>query len=576
MRYPEREAISYPFSVYYHGYLGDLGSDPVFFANVFDDSTDELIDVPSLVEMVEIVQVSNDVLFVGNVYINKLDTAPIVVGTYHLKLSVSTPSGIIDLLYAPIEVIPNDHVFRISFSGEENITSESINAHFREVITPGVKVGFHFIPGSQSYSFDITRGVLFTEHGVKIEHSARSTDAVTIDPAGPNGRVDIVTVFYNPRLFDEQGAHTPPQFRVLKGRELAGQSEPPTIPPNHTGVSYALVPPNTGSPSQIKFSRLTEHPGRRPFFNKESMQVGDGVRSRFEFAIKYIEGTTRAGVDGVPQFAPYDYKELPSIGNMGVIEFIGEVPQPGQKVTLTGAAIAGAFFEHDYTLYSPPESPTPPVVTTYPRAGLVSEFVAENYVEGLWPDTESGSPGFANSPSVSPYRGWGQDGHYVYFDGTHILNSLPGISGSNWLLPEFTIVLLGDLRDSTTSGNWMRLLTKPNGSGHDFSLVAVNNAPAPSLRLVVGDGSPVVISPTPAQWTDSTFKIVCTRSASGAISLSYNDVSGAGTAGPYIASGDDWTLGREEGTGAGTGFEGKLFLVLIYDRVLSQLEIDSV
>ena len=575
MRYFERETIAYTFTAYYHGYIGDLGPSPSLYVNVYSVLTNQLVDIPSLVQVDEIVQVSNDVLFVGTIFVNKLgNTLP--VGDYRIKLSVQAPAGVVDLLYAPIEVVANDHPFAVSFIGREEMTPDEVHYHFRDVIDPGVKIGFQITPGTESYSYDIHPGVLMTAGGVKIEHGKTARNAVHIEPAGENSRVDIVCVHYDNRRRDEQLSIRPPRFHVLQGGPAPDM--PPSVPPFYTPIAYALVPENTGYPGEIQFVRDAIDTSKRPFHVVGSLQDGDGIRDVFEFPLEYIRSTTTAFVDGVPQYLHLgDYEELPSRLNRGAIRFLnGEVPQLGQKVTLSGQTHAGAYFEHDYSLYTPPSSPTPPQITTYTRTSLISEFVADTYIEGFWPDLSGGSPGFQQTEiPAQPLRGWELAGNYVYFDGLSQL-LVPSLSALN--ASEFTIVILGDAREAASSINQMRIISKRQSTNNPhFSLSVVNDPLVPKvIAMHGGSANPVQINLTPAQWVGGPFKISCRKNAANLLTLQFNNVIQSGTVQSALPSSEPWVLGGEDTLGPGSGYEGKLFLVLLYNRILTQPEIDAI
>lgn len=580
MQFIQHETITYPFTAHYFGFLADLGPSPVFQANLFSLADNRLIDIQTLVDISDMAQVSNESLITGTVYVNKLHNT-LNVGSYRLKLAVQTPSNIIDLIYIPLDIVANDHTFYVSFLGREGLTPEEINYHFRNVVEPGVKNGFELSIGAGSFFYNVSSGVLYTKDGIKIEHQEFSPDAVYIAPAQDFSRVDAICLYYDKDKIDEQGSIRPPQFRVIPGLE-DNTDTPPSVPPHYEILAYAMVPAHTSAPQQIVFNNFKLLSSRRPFFGKPALQLGDGTRARFDFAVPYIESTTTIDVDGVKQYRNEDYRELTGTFNRGTIEFIGEVPQAGQEVFLNGQTHAGMFYEHDYTLYTPPASPTPPQPSPYTRSGLVAEFIAENFTELTWPDTTGLTTGFRQDDSLlMPLRGWdGITGSYVYFDGNRY-STMAGASSLN--LTQFTVVVKGDLRDSPTSANWMRILSKKNSGAADpdFSLIAINSPTAPELVFMCGGSSSrVTLLPTVPQWTASPFKIVVSRSSSGTMTASYKTtattVSGSHVGAALSPSSAIWTLAGEDGMSAGSRFEGKLTLVLFYNRILTQPEIDAI
>ena len=566
MKFTKNSTITYPFTAYYYGYLGDLGPDPKVYVNLFSMTEGQLIDVDTLVDILEIREVSNETLFVGTAYVNKLGNY-IDAGDYRLKISVQTPSNIIELLYAPIEIEDDPKKFLVSLIGENEPSDNDIRNHMKNIVDPGIKTGFQVTMSSDSYFYNIGYGVLYTASGCRVEH-AGTNKAVKVDPAADFQRVDAITLFYDETRLDREGKASSPTFRVLKGIE-DGHSAPPTIPPNHTVIRYAVIPANTTSPSQIKLSNIVDNPGRRQFFNIPAVQVGDGTRSVFDFPVEFILGTTESYVDGVTQILGEDYEEVSSKLSKSSIEFIGEVPEPGQRVSLSGYRINGPYYDYDYSPYATP-APLNPATVTHSRAGLVGEFLGEIFVEERWVDTCGTTNGFSAPKVITPLKGWdGSIGHYAYMEQDRSM-MMPNIS--TLLTQEFSVVAKIDLRETIQSINWMRLLSK----GTTFNLYVVNGDVEASFIL---DYGAVRLIKTVPRWAVDLGigTIAITRDTTMELKLQYNGDPVANAATPYVLLGSDaWILGQRPLEAPAPGIQGKLTKVLFYNRAITQLEINAV
>ena len=566
MQYYHNETIAFPFTAYYYGYPADLGTDPTFLVNLYSHTENQLIECDTFVEVKEAVAVGNDTLIIGIIFLNKLQNY-LDIGDYRLKLSVQVGVNIIDLIYAPISIVANAHSLAVSSAARATLTPEELNYHLRDVIDPGVKNGFDIAVGA-GYDFDIYPGVLFTADGVKIEHGQVSRAAIRIEPATDYSRIDIVCAYYDKDSRDEQDSQCPPEFRVLRGK-ADGQGVPPSVPPHHTKIAYAIAPPYTASPTEIQFSKYRLVPTRRPFFSVPSFDYGDGVRTRFEFPVEFVRGTTTVDVDGVPQYVGEDYTEVFETLGRGIIQFVGEVPGEGQGVYLSGQATGGPFYEYDYSLYPAPAAPTPGVWCAYSRVGLVAEFLASTLTDTFWPDSTGNTTGFTQTdPQAMPVRGWNNElGDYVNFDGNQYMT----LADTALLhLEEFTIVIEGDMRESPVNSNWMRILTKKcPDADPSLSLIAINSVTDP--KAIVCSGSSTQIELIPGfHWNEGPFQITISRNADGELTMTYNGatVGSTAAAAPSYSS-NPWVLGAEEAVGFGSRFDGKITTILLYDDGLT-------
>lgn len=565
MKFPYNETITYPFTAYYHGYLADLGESPSLDAYLYSVDDNKLLEIDAIVDLVETSQVSDDVLFVGTIYINKLENS-IAVGEYRLKLSVRTSASTIELLYAPITIVENDHKFYVSFLGKETLLPEEVRYHLRNIVDPGIKTGFSISRSGSSWSYNIGPGVIYTKNGTVIEHGG-TANAVHLQQTGGSPRIDAICVFYNPEQRDEEGSVTTPTFRVVKGLE-DNNGLPPTIPPNYTVLRYASIPANAYSPTQIVLSDPRTKPGRRPFHRVPSIDSADGVKSRFSFNTDFIADTTVCHVDGIPQYiSEGDYKEIKSTLNHSTIEFIGDVPQLGQTVTLSGQRLNGPFYDHDFSIYSSIAA-TPSEVSSYPRDGLIAEFTGANYIAGLWVSSEGTLTPFRSLVNM-PLKGWDGDLlHYVYFDGTKVLD-LEDAPSFN--LDQFTIAIKLDVRDADTSSNWMRLIDKTG----DITVYFINSFSEPSL---IADYFGTRLTLQIPRWKVDLGPAVIsiTKDDANNVVLRYNDVMTSASIESGSKGSSAIRFGNAPIVNQGTGLQAKVKTILFYNRSLTSTELNTI
>lgn len=567
MKYPQNTTISYPFTAYYHGYLADLGANPSLNVNIYSAAENQLIPTTVTVDLKESSQVYDDVLLVGTIYISQADNS-LEIGNYFLNLSIQTPSTNITLLYAPLDIVDNSTRIRVSPSPGSLITDDEMRYHIRNIIPAGVKHGFRFLDNPENLHYSLTRGIAYTEEGYKIE-TTEIHNAFNISPSSLE-RVDAVCLYYNPKHIDSNGRTPLPRFRVLKGIE-DGNSIPPTIPPFHTVIKYALVPAGALYSKDIIFFEPIRLAGRRPFYNIPSQETADGSRSIFTFSNKFVEGTTESKVDGVPQYRDMDYIETETAIGYTAIDFIDGVPKAGQKVVLSGLKDTGPYYDHDYSPYNDP-SATPPVSTPYSRSGLEIELLGHNYVSGTWQDTANLLNPFSYIDEI-PLKGWdGVRGEYVYFsEGTEALKC---DNASTTISDSFTIAIKADFSELSQSQNWMRLLTK----GDDLKVFFINSS-TPSF-IVDYFGTRTILDIQRWKVDQGIALLSITFDASGApsgnLKLSFNSDSIENSINVGTFTSSDWVIGNEDPPQTNKGLHGRLMAILFYNRVLSELELSDI
>jgi len=567
MKFYKNSTVTYPFTALYFGYMADLGHKPKLYANLFSAEHNQLIEFDSLVDLQEVSQVSDEVLFVGTIYINKLGNS-LDIGSYNIKLSVQTPSNIVDLLYLPVEVIENEHKFHVSYIAKSDPSPDELRFHLRNIVEPGIKHGYNVTPSAESYFYDVAAGDLYTKNGCKLGHRG-TLKAFKVDRAAAHPRVDAMCVYFDETRLDKNGDPSLPSFRVLKGIE-DGTSMPPTIPPNYTVIRYAIIPANTSSPTQITLSNVNPIPGRRPFFTISSINFGNGTRDIFEFPIELVKGTSEIQVDGVPQFRDEDYSEIYIGHSKTFIRFIGEVPELGQTVTMSGQRNNGPYYDYDYSPYYTPTVITP-IVSTHSRVGLMAEFLGEVFTERSWVDTSGSSMGFSSTQDLSPIKGWNGDiGHYLAFNGSSSL-VMPQTVASV-IQDEFTVAIKMDLRDSVQSPNWMRVL----GVQGALQLFIINTAV--DTAFIADYGSTRLTRVVPRWAIDLGSGVMSlSRGTDNVLTLKYNSFpASANGVTPVSIPLSAITLGQNHYEILAPGFNGLITKALFYNRPLNGVELADI
>ena len=439
--------------------MSDLGNNPMLSVSLYSKTEDKIVDVDASIDIKEVRQLSNKTLFVGTIYINKMrNTLP--VGDYYILLTVRLPYRNENLLYVPIELRENENPIEVSWLHRKNLTEHEVRSYLKDLIAPGVKRGLQVRAGTQFNRLTINPGVAFSHRGARIEFPDTMHNIVTIDATEEYPRTDVICIYYDEEKYDIDGHAAPPVIRVMKGNP-GNPFEPPMLPDNYIQLAYVSVKADTKilKEGNYNIANIRSINYEEPFSHELPEEEADGVRTDFNFKFKFLSGTTSAFVDGVRQFLDKDYEEIDGM----MIRFIGgEVPQEGQKVTLSGQRRRQPFINYSMKDYI---AANPAVYEIYPRfedVEPVDYYLGKDYsyttgtlVSTIIPECSFNSP--KHAPSFVPLKGYSNDlKTFLFFDEA---SRMRFIEDSEITQKNVTYVLVGDWRDMPRTDDKRRLLT---------------------------------------------------------------------------------------------------------------------
>lgn len=518
MKFNKALPIIYPFTAYYHGYIADTGESPKLQVNLFShDTSHSIVDVDATIDLREVRQMSNDTLFVGTIYINR-DGNSMIPGNYRILLTLQMPHTTIDLLYAPIELVDYGSPFQVSYLNRKNLTEDEFRSYMKDLVDPGIKRGFDIKLGNHTNSLICTPGIAFSKGGTKIVMDNPIQLPFFIRSTDEYPRTDLVCLFYDENRQDSGGNAMYPEFRLIEGVGVnSGEFEPPLLPDNYIPMAYITVKANStfANADTTTISQIRPFFNGRPFFNIRANEEGNGIRDTFTFNSEYIANTSEVYVDGVRQYNNEDYTEEISTHGFGVIKFIGEVPQEGQKVTLSGQTLLTPYLDSDRTSYITPR----PVVDypyPHPEEGIIAEYIGNAYSLGeiMWTCNNLYMANLTGTMTERPIYSYNNgQGRCVYFKHTDRLRS----EGDAFSQKNMAIVLNMNLKDTPHSSTRSRLLTMDT-----LFVDAINNEDETDFILNM-NGNDVLILDVPRGYIELNPSILSINIFDDEISLRYNN-----------------------------------------------------